>query len=568
MQSVMRFIRSPQSYALFLLICIVLPWGFAFYFGPVFEVNDDVANIIIFREVFGDGSADASIFVSAIFTHGFIFLYRVSAEIPWYPLFLFLSIFSAQLLLFHLIWQAKVNSYFKLCLFLVTSAVIFRLVLSCSFTASSLLLCSVALLYGFIGPGAVHPRLKILAMFFLVTGFLLRPGIFPVVGLAFLPVFISALMSRTVDIRKAGNFCLLVLVVVGGLYIADLAVESETRATFKQTNTIRAKFSDTSWGTITEDFKVSSFAAGWSFADYTVARNLWWFMDENIHSPQALEKFTSVNQAGRSVPWSTLEIENSLFFAKYAGCLYLILLFGWLSLANGFRSPQVWMSFAVGFLCLVLLTGIRFPPRIAYPFLLMLALAPLGTTFLKENRTIKFHWFRPVLLGLMLVPLSWVVFVEVQNQKSLKQDQNILHLAVKSGMDELLQQSPEMLFVPLPMRGFSESSFIDPFHWRNINKSLPMGWLAQSPVRQPYLKSLGFDPSRNVVPQLLKAKDVVWYFLAKSSEVRGGVLDPFMNYLNNHYGEDEGSKRLVPRIQKVKSVGSAVWLFFQVEEQK
>jgi hypothetical protein len=300
-----------------------------------------------------------------------------------------------------------------------------------------------------------------------------------------------------------------------------------------------------------------------------VLQKLWWYSDETVFPPESFKRFLQVIQGGAAtLPWNVSELTFNLADVRYAGIYYLALLLGWLVLANGFRQPRVWASLGLGFCCLILLSGIRFPARVAYPFVLILALAPLAGGFADQMQHPKSNPFRFAVLTALLCVISWATYTDFAQLRARQQWQHRMSWTLEAGFQKLEKDSPGMLYIPLLMHGFSEASFIEPFGWKELHKTIPTGWLAQSPVREPYLKSLGFDINSKFVPQLLGRKNVLWYFFASGSQINSAVLDPFMQYLNSHYGDGAGEARLTARIRMSEHVGPLVWLCFYIDKQE
>lgn len=557
-----QFMSEPKVSVILFVMMALIPWAVALQTGVMFNVNDDVVNIMLLREVFGAGSADASIFVSSIFTNGLIQLYRINADIPWYSLLVFLSLGIAQLLLLRLIFAAKISLVFRLCLLAITTFTVLRLALFCSFTASAIMLANAALLYGLIMPGTKRVFSRVMVVLLLATGYLLRPGIFPVVLLAFIPAITAAVLSKAITLRSALQYGVMIIAVVGTLYSAEVLLQSDSKAAFKQTNTIRATFSDSAWGAA----ETGSVATGWSQADYHTVRALWWYLDSDVHSTESFKKFNLANQQKNIFPWTISTLTGSLKLLKHPATLFTIVLFAWLLTGKGIQQPWLWSTIVLAMLCVLLLAGIRFPDRAAYPLFLMLLLAPL--TGYKRTKTIPymFNFIRDVLLLTLLIPIAWFAWTDVQSHRSMLTTNTALSSSLQTSLQGISVDAPDTLFIPLLLRGYSEASFAIPLHWKNLHPTLPSGWLAQSPVRISSLKSAGFNPDQNLVPQLLAQKSVVYYFLAPKNEVNDAVITPFFTYLNNHYGAGAGNAKLVPQLVKRTKVGNHYWWFFHVEK--
>lgn len=565
----MTKVTDYNTYPILNLVLMVLfaciPWVFVAQTGVMFNVNDDVANIVLLRQVFGTGSADTSIFISSILTNCLIFLYRANSDIPWYSLLVYACLFVSQILLFRLIITAKIAPVLRLCLLAVTTLIVLRLALFCSFTASAMMLSNAALLYGLFMHGSKQIIVKITVALLLTVGFLLRPGLFPVTLLAFIPAAIAAVLSKSCSLRSVIQYCLLITAVVGTLHVADLFLESDKKVTFKQANTLRASFSDYAWASNNSELETASFAAGWNSADYYVARYLWWYLDDDVHSAESFKKFAQLNKDKSTFPWSSERLTATFRALKHLTTLFIILMAAWLIAEKGYRNRWLWIVILLTIISIVMLAGIRLPPRAAYPFVLMLMLAPLaGTSKAKANRSGSGFWGGATLL-VILVPLAWIAWTDVQLHRSLLNENDIFSDSVESGLQELSRDIPDSIFVPLLLRGYSETSFIRPFQWIEPRPTIPSGWIAQSPVRDPYLESIGFELDRPFIPQLLTRKNVVFYFMSTKADKNTFVLDPFFYYLNSHYGDGVGAARLTPRILKVQWAGPYFWWFFQVD---
>ena len=94
--------------------------------------------------------------------------------------------------------------------------------------------------------------------------------------------------------------------------------------------------------------------------------------------------------------------------------------------------------------------------------------------------------------------------------------------------------------------------------------TLPSGWMAKSPVATAYLLESGFNINEKLVPQLLNRNGVVWYVLATDEELEEIVFDPFLNYLNRHYGSSAAQERLSLEVLTSKSAGKESWVFFEI----
>lgn len=557
--------RTVPYRTLTLLVLASLPWCIAFYLGPIFEVNDDVANIILLREVFGAKSADSSIFLSSIATHALIFLYRHVAGIPWYPLLLYLLLASAQYFLLRLIIEAQTSLFFRITMLAILTAVIARLALQCSFTASSILASGAALVFGLVNRDQHRGREWVMIVLVLTAAFLLRPRVFPITVLALLPVLAAFIMDDVGRLRGVARYFALMMVLVGLVYLVDRAVENQAAFKFREANTVRALFTDSFWGTLRrENFDTALSAAGWSIEDYFVAKRLWWFLDEKVHTPSAMKAFVSVNEQRSILPWARQNLVSNLVFTRYAGVLALIGLFAWLLFENNLRPSWTWLVVALALSCVGLLAGVRFPARVAYPFLLLTSLSLLflgssGRPVPLLNSAVK-----KGLLVIALVTVTWTALIDVRGHGATQERDGLLRERLEAGMNEMLGAAPDAMFVPLMPYGYSEASFITPFESPELRKTLPFGWMGLSPVRRAYLAGMGFDSSKDFVPQLLQRGNVVWYFLTYKAEVQRGVLWPFLRYLNNHYGGGPGAPRLRYRVLMTKEYGRLIWVFFEI----
>ena len=90
---------------------------------------------------------------------------------------------------------------------------------------------------------------------------------------------------------------------------------------------------------------ITSFAAGWNSADYYVARYLWWYLDDDIHSAESFKKFAQFNKDKSSFPWSSERLTATFRALKHLITLFIILMTAWLIAEKGWRRglllPQV-----------------------------------------------------------------------------------------------------------------------------------------------------------------------------------------------------------------------------------
>jgi hypothetical protein len=242
-----------------------------------------------------------------------------------------------------------------------------------------------------------------------------------------------------------------------------------------------------------------------------------------------------------------------------------MLMIAWLCSDKDHRRPWLWTVVLVSLFCVILLAGIRFPARVAYPLLLMLMLAPLAGMSQTESHHGETGFSRKAFLFAILVPLGWVAWGDNQAHRSNLSNRNIVSHSVETGFQDLSRDRPGSIFVPVPYRGYSATNYVRPFHFEAPPSPIPSGWMAQSPIKNSYLEMNGFDPGHKFVPQLLVRKNVVYYFLATKSDSSLFVLEPFFSYLNRHYGDGASVSKLTPRMLKVEKAGSYYWWFFQVE---
>lgn len=542
-----------------LLVTLLAPWGLAVWFGPEFETNDDAANIVLLRQVYGEGSLDSSIFLSVPLARLLGLLYATLPEVPWYSGLVLGCLLLAQVVLLTAVlrtprpfWQRGLACAVAACSWVYLG-------LFPSFTAAALATAGAGLL---IVVQARSRGLLSLGLALVVLGWALRPDTLPVVLACGVPMAAGSLLSGALPLRRLairlGGVLILLALLAGG----DRLLHSPQTLEFEAYNRHRAQFSDFAFGRLAADRDAVLAAADWSMADYLVARALWWFADEQVHGRESLARFLEANEAPlHSLGWTPGTFRANLA-ARWPELLLCVTLMA-AALWSG-AGRRTWLPLLLALGLVVFLCGVRFPPRIAVPVLLLVGLVPLfwSGTPRNEGRPIRPGFW---MVGAGVLLSAWAVSGFIDHARFVKVFKQTGRVTLVEARRQVAQRSPQpVVYVPLAAgRYWGELDFMAPFREHDWVPAFPVGWMAQGPVRTGALRQLGLDPTQPTVPQLLAHPGVIYYALVDAATA-GEVPRVFLGYLNRHYGAGAGQPALSAEPAGRLEAGSLQWIFFRV----
>jgi hypothetical protein len=299
-------------------------------------------------------------------------------------------------------------------------------------------------------------------------------------------------------------------------------------------------------------------AADWTVADYLVARSYWWFTDGEVHSKERIISF--MNQTPVTDVWSFSMFKYNL--EQQSKALLLAAVFLSFSLVAGWNRRQLFSVVAV-LMLICFFCGIRFLPKIAIPVLLLTAFVPVvfsKASFPERNNVKK--WGGTVVV---LIVSVWTIVSFTGTLVSAKSINGTGRVSLEHGMLQTEKQSNiDFVYLPLASSYFwSPLDYVRPFREDALMVDFPGGWLSQSPARVGAMRKLGLNPDAAIVPQLLNSPEVIYYSLVDASDIQQ-IPGVFANYLNRHYGNGVGKKRLTPFLVNRLDAGSLSWIFFKI----
>ncbi len=518
-----------------------------FCFGAVrYEVNDDMGITSLVKGLYGRTPSAEGVFLSPLLGGLLFFLYKLFPAIPWFSLFLYTGVALAFFLgsLTILLVGRTVGG---------KGAGLLGVAFFISLTAFQINFAAVSLLLWITGCAYIVPsvRRKLpqniwfwLASSSLAAAYLLRPSLLLILILLALPMFLTLMLAG----RRVTWCALSPLIMALTLNLfSGMVIRGDVYSEYKVFNKIRGEFHDTSRASWNSKTPQALVAAHWSKEDYIVSKS-WWLHDSTFFNTEQISTFLDKNGS----MLSKFNIENiKQNISRYA--VYLWVLLAWIlvlllaSKPHQLRELRGGNLFLYFFLIAVvlLLMGIRFPQRVAYPCFLMLF---LNSLIIFDDFQEKSCWFflkiAPPLLFIIFLTYSFVPIAsermnDIKQIKETKKyiDQSLRVVLEINGPDSIIVNANTN--IPPNYLPFQEN---DPILKIRL---LPGGWSVGTPVYLDFLKREGLGDRSTAVASMIDNRRVVLRFWESEHQTfEGWAKNIFLKHLRQRY-TISGSERYI-----------------------
>lgn len=540
-----------------------------FCFGAVrYEVNDDMAITALVKGLFGLAPGAEGVFISP-FLGGVLFsLYKILPNVSWFSLFLYSGVVVScflgglSILLAIRSVSGKIAGLAGVAFFLSLTA--FQI----NFAAVSLLLWVTGCVYLLhsVRRGLPENTCFWLASSSLAVAYLLRPSLLPILLLLAVPLFFTLLLGgrRVALLVVSPLLVALTLSLLSGMVIRGGDDYSE----YQEFNKIRSEFNDTSRSLRNAQTPQALFAAKWSNEDYLVTQN-WWLHDSTFFNSEQITAFLEKN-GSKSASFNASDMKRN--FSSHI--IYSLVILLWalvLLLANKptkLTKIQIVNLLLYFFLIAVvlILMGIRFPPRIAYPCFLMLFLSSLlfFDDFQESHGLFSLKIVPPLLFVFFLIysfaPIARQKIAEVEGTKWAKKyiDQSLKTILQTNGSDSVIVDvNPG--FVPTNYFPFQEN---DPILKSRV---MPFGWLVGTPAYLDFLQREGLGDRSTVVAKMIDNRRIVFRFWdSQYLPFEAYVKSDFLRHLRQRYTVPGSDRHLELKILNDHREGGNGLVYFQV----
>jgi hypothetical protein len=544
----------------------------------LYESNDDLAMIRILSGQQGlTGSPDA-IFISIPLGFALYKLYHLSGNTPWYAITMYGSLALAGVIGIRTALNSQLDVLSKAVSILAIMIFYVFMVCRLNFTAVSLFLWFSVISH--ISSQNIErksfSKSEYIFGLFLGLSYLIRPDIITIALLFTLPMAASFFISRSI---KRVFATLLPLGIIFLIAIASAAIFKNTDAykEFKEFNSIRSSFTDTNKSAFNTKTPQALVKTGWDLDDYYLAQR-WWFHDSNIFNNESFTTFLNNNaETSRSI------ISRSHFmyiFKSYQNNIFVLLLCFAVLIIN--RSKQIDVGKTQKTLLILsiisvisawlVLSAIRFPPRIAIPLFAYLVILTAIFRPLFRLPQIKYSYFTTVISVLCCTGIlhnAYSTYSQLAKETSFSKllrpysavsinmlqkiyGSNTIFLNVNDSNYIMLAESPNPLL-----------------EYKDALKyvSFPSGWLINSPHYKSFLFNNNFKDRENVVPLMVNNPRVILRFWQIPEDPYEEYAKRLQSHMQAHYGKrSPGTKIVINKIldRRIMADGGG-WVFFRIQ---
>lgn len=561
------FFKYEANIAFFFTIGLIATF---FYLGTVhYAVNDDMAITALVKGLFGLAPSAEGVFLSPLLSGLLFLLYKLFPYASWFSLFLYTGVALACFLGCLTILMTIHDLGGKIAGLLGVAFFISFTVFKVNFATVSLLLwitgCAFLLL-------AVRRRMSQNVWFWLASAqlaaaYLLRPSLLLIFILMAVPLFLALLLGGERRVAWYA-FAPLLAVLILGLLSSLASRGGDAYADYQEFNKIRGEFNDTHRARRTPETPQALFAAQWSNEDYLVSAN-WWLHDSTFFNADQIRTFLDKN-ASKSSTFNIAAVKQN--FSDHLS--YLTVILCWILVLLLVNNQQIKKTRTVDLLLYVfliavvlLLMGVRFPPRVAFPCFLMLFL----------NSWIIFDDFQESNGGLLslkiTIPLLFIIFLtysfvpvisreieQVENIKETKEyvDQSLVGVLQRNGHDSIIVDvTPHKL--PHNCLPFQEN---EPILKTRI---MPGGWLVGSPAYLDFLQREGLGDRSTAVAAMIDNRRIVFrYWDSRDLPFEKYLRNIFLPHLRQRYTVPGSDRYINLKILKDDRQGNNGLIYFQL----
>lgn len=534
-----------------------------------YEANDDMAVISLVKGLFGLTPSAEGVFISPFLGGTLFFLYKFFPAVSWFSLLLYIGLvlacFSGCMTILMTIRSVggKIAGLTGVAFFICLIA------MQISFAAVSLLLWVTGCIFLL---HAVRRNLPKNLWFWLAAAqlaaaYLLRPSLLPLFLLVAVPLFLTLVLRGE---RRVALYTLTPLIVVLILsLLSGMVIRSGDAYTkYEEFNKVRSEFTDTSRSFYNALTPLAVFQAGWSADDYNVSQN-WWLYDSTFFSTEKIKLFLENNSEASSVFDIEFAKENFVIYIVYFSIIIMWLFVVFFS--NKLRANrEINIIYACIFVFLIsvvlVLMGIRFPPRISFPLFFMLFLN--STTIFGDTGKDASSLFLKITPPLIFVIFMAYVFTPIASQKmdeikKIKDEKTYMEQSLEvvlqmNGTDSIIVDvNPHVL--PNTALPFREN---DP---QLKTRVMPGGWLVGAPVYFDFLQREGLGDGSNTVAAMIDNRRLVFRFWdAPRLPFNEYVEKYFLKYLRQRYTVPGSDRTIELKILKDHRQRGLGLIYFQL----
>lgn len=540
-----------------------------FWFGSFrYEVNDDVAITALVKGLFGLTPGAEGVFISPFLGGLLFFFYKFLPSVPWFSLLLYVGLiqlcFLASLTLLQSInsVSCKIAGLLGVATFIVLTA--FQI----NFAAVSLLLWVTGCAYLLL---SVRRNFTLKQWFWLASSqlaaaYLLRPSLLPLFLVVSAPLLFTLLSKGSRGVARMIFIPLIVAMIL--TFLSGMVIRhGDAYPNYVEFNKIRSDFNDTSRGLQTPQTPQALLAAKWSYEDYLVLRN-WWLYDSTFFNTGQITAFLDAN-APESAIFHPAAVKKNIY--EYAAFFTVIFVWCMVVLLQKklieIRKTRGVDAFVYLYfiLSVLLLMGIRFPQRIAYPcfFMLFLNFPIIFDEFREKKSSLLKNLpivIFVVLLAYLFVPIAIKKNAEVKYIKEVKGyiDRSVMSVLESKGSESIIVDvNPHML----------PTNYL-PFHENDVvlkTRIMPGGWLVGSPVYFDFIKREGLDKQSTPVEAMIDNPRVVLRFWdSPQMSYESYVSKIFLRHLRQRYTPGGADWYIDQKIVKDFRQGNRGLVYFQL----
>ncbi|NVN99876.1 MAG: hypothetical protein HXX17_11165 [Geobacteraceae bacterium] len=542
-----------------------------------YETNDDMTMIRLLSGKNGLGATPDAVFLSLplgaiLYKH-----YQLAGNVPWYGLFLYSSLISGCAVGLKIILGSTTATANRIICTIAFLGFYSHLVCQLNFAGVSLFLWLVAIAaisQSSLNHKNCHGEYLIYGLM-LAVSFLIRPDILLVSLVFSAPAFATLPFSSTKRKLTALLVPLLMALAISTACNRAYRATPEYR-TYAEFNKSRSDLLDLHSGEPTGKTVAAMASVDWNIYDYILAGD-WWLHDGSLYNKESFVKFTGQNSSNFSKMVSTDTSTQAANRFKLPLTIIAICLLSSLfsncqiSRLKGREFYAVSGSAVITLGAVLLMSAIRFPPRVALPVscYLVLLLVIASTIFTKRTSQIV-----PLRI---CIATACIIAVTGGTLFMLKDEYHKRFMAgqIKGFTDTTLRQvvnntPSDTVMISANITGFSYNS--EATHpLSEFRNSLPLldfpgSWLIASPAYNSFLQKNGFGDRTRAVPRMINNDRVLFSYWQSPTENFELFSNNFLAHLNGRYSAEFPGKtfRIVPLFDNRGTSGNFGWIFFRV----
>jgi len=547
-----------------------------------YESNDDMGMILILSGQQGIPASSDAVFMSIPLGALLQLLYRLNLTIPWYGLVMYAALIVGCSIGLHVIIEASTEIRNRIICTLAFLGLYMVIVTRLNFASVSLFLwfsvcariAQTSLSRQTVG--AVNWLYGCMLGF----SYLIRPDIIQTVTPMFsLPVLAALYLSPSKK-RLIAVLLPLVFIVFVAVVWAQTVRNTPEYSAYKEFNNIRSMFNDTSqsdwdWNSRSQQALATT---GWNISDYYLAKEFLWFHDSTLFSAHKLETFMQYKDSSIT---SIFDFQTRLEDLRQYVFNLIIVILSLTALLIGRHDPPSFVrsgrrlvscALIITLINLLLLSMIRFPPRVALPVFACLVLSALvfrpflgGVLEIRSGRLSWTIW--SILCAAVLVTTVSLYRSGVQlltNDRVIKTfaDQSIRAVQRVAGDDTIFM---------LMQGSFGHESLNPLKEYRDMVplRIFPGGWMIGSPGYNAFLRANGLIDREHVVPKMVNNPKIVLAFWETQPQSVYKICNLLQQHLQLHYGAQFPGATLVLDTVLDKRIplktGPYGWVFYAIK---